>query len=116
MTKHDEKKVWKIRTVKTYPEAHNHIIVGCVIDTTVSYVRLDCRTYHFGRAVNGEKDICEGPQMVRVIPWARIEIINELADSFDYASAQIAGGKDGDINIKDKNFVYSLVSHSEKKY
>ena len=99
MTKHDEKKVWKIRTVKTYPEAHNHIIVGCVIDTTVSYVRLDCRTYHFGRAVNSEKDICTGSQMVRVIPWARVEIINELADSFDYTSAQIVGGKDGNISI-----------------
>ncbi|MFA6175009.1 MAG: hypothetical protein WC765_00350 [Phycisphaerae bacterium] len=116
MLKQNEKKVWKIRTVKTYPEAHNHIIVGRVIDTTDYYVRLDCRTYHFGRAVNGEKDICEGSQMVRVIPWARIEIINELADSFDYTNAQITSGKDSDINIKDKNFVYSLVSYSEKKY
>jgi len=112
----NEKKVWKIRTVKTYPEAHNHIIIGHVIDTTDSYVCLDCRTYHFGKAVNSEKDICMGSQMVRVIPWARIEIINELADSFDYTTAQIVGGKAGNINIRDGNFVYSLVSRVEKKY
>ncbi len=116
MSKHEEKKVWKIRTVKTYPESHNHIIVGRIIDMTESYVRLDCRTYHFGRAVNSIKDICEGLPMVRVIPWARVEIINELADSFDYANAQIACDKDGNINIKDDNFLYGLVSRMEKKY
>ena len=116
MTKQDEKRIWKIRTVKPYHEAHNHIVVGLVLEITDAYVRINCVTYHFGRSVSNEKDIFIGSSMVRVIPWTRIEIINELSDTFDYANAQIVGSKDGNINIRDKNFAYSLVSHTEKKY
>ena len=116
MTKQENKKIWKIRTVKPYHEAHSHIIVGHVLEVTDAYVRINCRTYHFGRAVSSEKDIFIGPLMVRVIPWARIEIINELSEAFDYSNAQVSGGKDGNINIVDKNFAYSLVSRTEKKY
>jgi hypothetical protein len=116
MTKQEEKKIWKVRTVKPYFEAHNHILVGRVLEVTDSYVRMDCRTYHFGKSVNNEKDIFIGLCMVRVIPWARIEIINELPDTFDYMNAQIASNKDGTINIKDKNLTYSLLSTAEKKY
>ncbi len=110
------KKIWKIRTVKTYPEAHNHIIIGQVLDTTESCIRMDCKTYHFGKAVNSEKDICSGSRMVRIIPWCRVEIINELSDSFDYINAQVSADKNGIINIRDSQSVYSLVSHVGKKY
>jgi hypothetical protein len=116
MTKNDERKIWKIRTVKAYPEAHNHIIVGHVLEITGSYVRMDCRTYHFGKAVNGEKDIYTGSCMIRIIPWARIEIINELSELFDYVNPQLFSNKDGTINIKDKQYAYSLVSQVGKKY
>ena len=44
MPKEIERKIWKIRTVKAYPEAHNHIIIGHVLERTDSYVRLDCKT------------------------------------------------------------------------
>ncbi|MFA5293316.1 MAG: hypothetical protein WC496_09820 [Phycisphaerae bacterium] len=116
MPKDTEIKIWKIRTVKTYPEAHNHIIVGHVLEITSSYVRMDCRTYHFGKMVNSEKDVYAGINMVRIIPWTRIEIINELSESFDYADAHLSGNKDGTINIKDKQYAYSLVSQVGKKY
>ena len=68
----------KIRTIKNYPDAHNHLLVGKVLEITDSYVRLHCRTYHFGRVINSPKDILIGGVMVRVVPWSRIEIINEL--------------------------------------
>ena len=42
-------KIWKIRTVKEYTDAHNHILVGRVLAITDSYVRLHCRSYHFGK-------------------------------------------------------------------
>lgn len=108
--------VWKIRTVKPYPEAHNHLIIGQVLETTNSYVRMDCRTFHFGRSVVSDKDICRGEKMVRVIPWNRIEIINELAESFDYVNAQVVGDKGGTISITDQQHRYKLVSPVEKKY
>ena len=116
MPKETERKIWKIRTVKSYPDAHNHIIVGSVLEITVPYVRMDCKTYHFGKAVNGEKDIYIGSCMVRIIPWTRIEIINELSESFDYANAQLLGNKDGTIIIQDKQHTYNLVSQVGKKY
>ena len=53
-------RIWKVRTVKDYPEAHNHLFIGQVLQVTESYVRLDCRTYHFGRVVNSVKDIKVG--------------------------------------------------------
>jgi hypothetical protein len=54
--------------------------------------------------------------MIRIIPWARIEIINELSESFDYANTQLLSNKNGTINIKDKQHEYSLVSQVGKKY
>ncbi len=116
MIKQENKKIWKIRTVKPYPEAHNHIIVGLVLEATDAFVRIMSKSYHFGRAVSSEKDILTGPMMVRVIPWTRVEIINELSESFDYSNAKLSSGKDGNINIADKNFAYSLISNTEKKY
>jgi len=77
---------------------------------------MDCKTYHFGKMVNSEKDVYTGINMVRIIPWARIEIINELSESFDYVNAQLLGNKDGTISIKDKQHSYSLVSQVGKKY
>jgi hypothetical protein len=93
--------VWKIRTIKNYPEAHNHLLVGKVLNVTDSYVRLHCRTYHFGRIVNGPKDIIVGAVMVRVVPWSRVEIINELPADFDYVRSTLVADKPGEVLFRD---------------
>ena len=31
------KKIWKIRTVKNYPEAHNHLLIGEVLEIEKYY-------------------------------------------------------------------------------
>jgi len=101
MNETNETKIWKIRTIKNYPEAHNHLLVGKVLEITDSYVRLHCRTYHFSAVVNVPADIQIGELMVRVVPWSRIEVINELPPSFDYVRSTLIGDKVGQVLFHD---------------
>ena len=87
--------VWKVRTVKDYPDAHNHILVGIVRGVTDNYVRLMCRTFHYGRRVNALKDVRQGAFEVRLVPWNRIEIINELSSDFDVEQAKLTMDREG---------------------
>lgn len=97
MNREDENKIWKIRTIKNYPEAHNHLLVGKVLEITESYVRIHCRTYHFGRIINRPEDVQIGDLMNRVVPWSRIEIINELPPQFDYIRNTLIADKEGEV-------------------
>ena len=101
MNDKNERKIWKIRTIKNYPDAHNHILVGKVLEITDSYVRLRCRTYHFGRLINKPEDIQIGNLMVRVVPWSRIEIINEMPPMFDYRRNTLIADKEGEVLFSD---------------
>ena len=89
-----EGKVVKLRWVKPYPTAHNHVAVGDVLQETPEYLVLLCRTYHFGNPVSGRKGalregayvcgVLQGEKSVRIIPWSRIEVINELPAETDW--------------------------------
>ena len=116
MTEQKDKRIWKLRTVKNYPEAHNHLFIGQVLGLTQSYVRLDCRTYHYGNAINNVKDIREGTKGIRILPWNRIELINEFPSSFDYSQADIISNKDGKIALSDGNIDCVLSSSYDNKY
>jgi hypothetical protein len=87
-------KIVKLRWVKPYPTAHNHVAIGSVINETANYLILRCKTYHFCDHVGGKKaklrheqyvgGIMEGLTATRIVPWRRIEIINELPPSTDW--------------------------------
>jgi hypothetical protein len=87
-----------------YPEAHNHLLLVKVLEITDSYVRLHCRTYHFGRVINKPEDIQIGNVMVRVVPWSRIEIINELPPTFDYIRNSLIADKEGEVLFQDRKY------------
>ncbi len=110
---HSDIKIWKIRTIKNYPEAHNHIIVGKVLDITDSYVRLHCKTYHFGTVLNDPKDVQIGSVMERIIPWGRIEIINELPSTFDYVRSSLIADREGEVLFKDKEHMYPFATTAD---
>ena len=110
MTESSKNKIWKIRTIKNYPEAHNHILVGKVLDITDSYVRIHCRTYHFGRIINRPEDVQIGNLMNRVVPWSRIEIINELPPDFDYVRNTITADKEGEVIFQDNQHTHPVGS------
>jgi len=81
-------KIVRIRWVKPYHEAHNHVAIGEVLYDSPSYLTLRCKTYHFGSNVGGTKarlvpdrfvsGIVEGERATRSVPWSRIEVVNEL--------------------------------------
>lgn len=81
-------KIVRLRWVKPYQEAHNHVAIGEVLCETPCYLMLHCKTYHFGSAVGGGHarlvqnsfvgGIVEGEKAIRSVPWPRIEVINEL--------------------------------------
>jgi hypothetical protein len=109
-------RIWKIRAIKNYPEAHNHVLVGKVLEVTDSYVRLHCRTFHFGPVLESPADVLIGDTMVRVIPWSRIEIINELPANFDYVRSTVIGDKPGQVLFKDKQYLCPIGRGSEPSY
>ena len=87
-------KIVRVRWVKPYPSAHNHIAIGEVIAETNNYLVLLCKTYHFGDSVGGKKTrlrcgeyvqgVLEGEKATRIVPWHRIEIMHELPSSTDW--------------------------------
>ncbi len=111
-----EKQIWKIRTVKNYPEAHNHLFIGQVLEMNRSYVRLDCRTYHFGKTASNIRDIRAGARGIRILPWNRIELINELPCMFDYVSAELVSDENGKIALSDGKINCMLSSSYDNRY
>jgi hypothetical protein len=87
-------KIVRIRWVKPYHEAHNHVAIGTVVSETANYLTVHCKTYHFGGSVGGRRarlapdryvsGIAEGEKAVRSVPWSRIEVINELPGDTDW--------------------------------
>lgn len=81
-------KVVRVRWMKPYPSAHNHVAIGLVLEETASYLTLNCKTYHFGNGVGAAcvelvPNLCvggivEGEKSVRAIPWGQIAVINVL--------------------------------------
>jgi len=109
MAEQKAKRVWKIRTVKGYPEAHSHLLIGEVIDVTAAYVRIKCQTYHFGRSTGTVKDIRVGENGVRIVPWNRIELVNELPPDFHYERAGLSAEPGGDIVLTDEGYKCVIV-------
>lgn len=116
MTEQKDKRIWKVRTVKNYPEARNHLFIGQVLQLTQSYVRLDCRTYHFGKTINSIKDVRAGMKGIRILPWNSIELINELPSSFDYSKADLVSDEDGKIALSDGKTHCILSSSYDNRY
>jgi hypothetical protein len=81
-----------------------------------SYVRLDCKTYHFGKTINGIRDIREGTKSKRILPWNRIELINELPSTFDYSKAELITTKEEKIALSDGKINCILSSSYDNRY
>jgi len=92
-------KIWKIRTVKDYPEAKNHIFIGKVVEMNSSYVMLQCRTFHFGKNVTIPHIQC-GSVELRIVPWNRIELVNLIDEGFDYKKAELVKEDNGSVCLK----------------
>jgi hypothetical protein len=84
----------KIRWIKSYPTAHNHIAVGEIIESEQLYLTMHCKTYHFGQSLEGTTGpitpgeysggVMEGLPQIRIIPWSRIEVMHLLDDDTEW--------------------------------
>ncbi|MCD4824670.1 MAG: hypothetical protein K8S55_08685 [Phycisphaerae bacterium] len=108
--------IWKIRFVKPYPEAHTHLLIGQVVGRDDACLELMCRSFHHGRAVNGTKGIVVGEMGKRIVPWIRIEIINELPASFDFQNAKLKTDQKNGIFFSDNHYHCPIVTMLEKQY
>jgi len=106
--------IWKVRTVKPYHEARNHLFVGRVLERDAACVRLLCLTFHYGRLVTRISDIATGPLGTRILPWARIEVINELPAGFCFEQATVRLDKAGSLVLSDGTNGCILVSSRKR--
>lgn len=112
-----ENKIWKIRTIKDYPQAHTHILIGKVDEMTAAWVKINCRTYHFGSSVSNIRAIRIGELMTRILPWNRIEIINELRDDFDFTATKLKLNEKSEITLTDiNNLECTLITSYDNKH
>jgi hypothetical protein len=108
--------IWKIRVAKPYPEAHNHLLIGQVLDRDQACISMNCRAYHFGRNISAAKDILIGPLAVRIVPWVRIEIIHELPAGFHFENSRLKAAPNGQFLLTDGEVSCSVVSRQERRY
>jgi hypothetical protein len=106
-----ENKIIKVRFIKGYPEASNHLAVGVVLEENTAYLKLNCRTFHFRRLMQGQRNVIhEGEPCVRIIPWTRIEIIHELPDDTDWQAPK-ADMPDGTLALANAHKTIMAKSH-----
>ncbi|GEM_PF-4397334 len=80
-----EPKVVKIRWVKAYEGAQNHVCIGQVVEETPNCRKIQGRTWHFRRPQGGAKSVLSSQVKIRWIPWERIEVVTELPSDTDWA-------------------------------
>lgn len=98
-------KIIKVRFVKNYASAHNHVVIGRVVDESDCYLLLECRTLHFGTLVRNRSRIEHGAKALRALPWHRIEVLHVLDDEVDWAS---------DLTIDDDGYVSTKGNRPER--
>lgn len=108
--------IWKIRITKNYREAHNHLLIGKVIEENSVWIKIKCRTFHFGNAVIRAEDIKIGPAETRIVPWNRVELINLLSPDFDYLASILTIDKDGDALLKDSKYACPVNKGEERMF
>ena len=75
-------RIVRVRMVKNYSTAHNHVAVGEVLEETPNYIKMNCRSFHFGN--RSGRLVSESESAVRILPWQRIEVIAELQEKVDW--------------------------------
>ncbi|AQQ72337.1 hypothetical protein SMSP2_02720 [Limihaloglobus sulfuriphilus] len=106
-------KICKIRTVKNYPQAHNHLLVGRIEESDTAAVMIYGKTYHYKRNIVSIRDVKVGSLGLRVLPWARIEIMNIIPPEFDYENAELGLSGDGEVTLKSAGGEISVFSSKD---
>ena len=79
----------KVRWLKPYEGAQNHICIGEVVGETPQYLKILGKTYHFRRPQGNVRAVQTSGIKVRWIPWSRIEVVTELHPDTDWRNLQL---------------------------
>ena len=99
-----EKRIWKIRIEKNYPEATNHIVLGEVIKTNLMYIEIKCKVFHFKKPT-ASSSIFTSQIKTRIFPWHTVSYITVLDSSLNWEETKVVLNKTGDIiiNVEENN-------------
>ena len=97
----------KVRWVKPYEAAQNHICIGEVLEQGAQYLKILGRTFHYGRTPT-TRSLGASPEKVRWIPWSRIEVVTELHPETDWRNLQLQVDATGKLCV-----VGATNAHSE---
>ncbi len=96
----NEGKIVKIRFIKRYKDAKNHICIGEVKTETNNCLVVKGRTFHFGTALPNKQNLHNGLPKTRWIPWHQIELVTELPADLDWRTEEFALDAFGDIVLR----------------
>lgn len=77
-------KIVHVRLKRRYMGCKNYIIIGEVLEENTMYIKLKCRTFHFGRLSFGMGGVHQGGLSVRGIPYGSIDTICELPEDTNW--------------------------------
>ena len=95
----NEGKIVKIRFVKRYKDAKNHVCIGEVKTETDNCLVVKGRTFHFGSMLPNRRGLQNGLVKTRWIPWHQIELVTELPADTDWRTGEFALDIVGDVEL-----------------
>ena len=96
----NEGKIVKIRFIKRYKDARNHICIGEVRAETPNCLIVKGRTFHFGSTMAQNSDLENGFPKTRWIPWHQIELVTELSADLDWRNEEFVLDASGDLALR----------------
>jgi hypothetical protein len=96
----NEGKVVKVRFVKRYKDAKNHVCIGEVKAETNNYLVVKGRTFHFGSSLPHKREMQDGLAKTRWIPWHQIELVTELPADINWKTEEFVLDASGDIVLR----------------
>ncbi len=100
-------KIVKIRWVKAYEGAQNHVCIGRVVAETPNVLKVHGRTWHFRRPQGSAKTVTSSQSKVRWIPWERIEVVTELPPDTDWERLRF------DVDVQGRLCAVGSPAHGE---
>ena len=92
------KQIVKVRWIKQYPGARNHVCVGELLEEAPQYIKVRGKIFHFGKTSTIQA-VKTAPIDTVLIPWNRIEVIHVLSPETDWETANFAINDQGNLVI-----------------
>ncbi|MFA6563278.1 MAG: hypothetical protein WCV00_15320 [Verrucomicrobiia bacterium] len=93
------KMVVKVRWLKPYEGAQNHICIGEVLAETPQCLKVLGKTYHFRKPQGNMRAVQTSAIKVRWIPWNRIEVVTELHPDTDWRNLQLKVDNNNRVSV-----------------